>query len=405
MPAPAGVQAPTEQPCGTPDAQRSLVVDVLIALVVVGLSLASLMGRTSQVLETDQGHVRFRSPDALGVELLVLGAAPLIWRRRAPFLVLVVTTAAFFSYHRLGYAPTPIPYAPLIALYTLALAWPMVPSLAAASGLVVVVVLLFATRHGPITDDQILTYLLFIVVTWGLGHGIQLNRAKAALLAERTVQLAREQQMNTRLAIEQEQARIARDVHDVIAHHVSVIVAQAAAVQRVLASQPEKGLPTLRTIEVSGRQALTEMRRMLGALQPTSGAADRGPDPGLGQIHALLANAERAGLAATLVIEGTPRALPALVDVNAYRIVQEALTNVLKHAGPARAHVLVVFRQDGLRLRICDDGEGGEPQATGIGLVGMRQRVAMLGGRLSVGPRPDGGFEVAATLPVSSDLS
>ena len=225
--------------------------------------------------------------------------------------------------------------------------------------------------------------------------------ARAVLLEERAVRLAREQADRTRLAVEQEQARIARELHDIVAHNVSVIVAQAGAAQRVFTTQPDQARQALSSIETAGREALTEMRRLLGVLRADPGHADRAPQPGLAQLPALLAQVARAGLPVRLATRGTPRPLPAGVQLSAYRIVQEALTNTLKHAAAAGATVVLGYRAGALELEVRDDGQGSPAGlAAGQGLVGMRQRAALLGGQLTAGPAPGGGFQVTAHLPI-----
>jgi signal transduction histidine kinase len=207
--------------------------------------------------------------------------------------------------------------------------------------------------------------------------------------------------MTTRLAIQQERARIARDLHDVVAHHVGVIVARARLEQRAVDPYGER-LEALRSIESTGREALTEMRRMLDVLQPTEGEPETETRQGVDQLEALLQQIESAGLPCALTVRGTKRPLPAAVGSTAYHVVQEALTNALKHAGPTRAEVWVTYESGWLRVEVVDEGSGvaGGSQH-GHGLAGMRQRVALVGGKLSVGARPGGGFEVSAELPVA----
>jgi len=382
----------------------TVFADVLLAAVVSCVALASLVSRLSEVLEAESGNIRFRPPDAVGVGLLLVGTASITWRRRAPLLVLFVSCAAFFVEQVSGYATPPVPYAPLIAIYTVSVIWTPLRS-AAVTGLVMVgIVYLFFNRNGPITDDQFLTYLISAGASWGLGYGVQLSRARTVLVEERAVQLAREQVTKTRLAVEQERARIARELHDIVAHNVSVIVAQSMAAQRVFTAQPALARQALSAIEASGRDALVEMRLLLGLLKPEPGTSEqRGPQPGLGQLAGLLSQIRRAGLPVELEVRGEPRSLPAAVELNAYRIVQEALTNTLRYAGPARARLLVAYDADVLRLRVRDDGRacsGDEKLVAGHGLVGMRERVALLGGTLAAGPRPEGGFEISVELPM-----
>lgn len=381
-----------------------VALDGLLALLVTAVALVSFVGRLEQVLETEHGSVHFNPPDTLGAVLLLCGTVPIAWRRRYPLLVFLVTSGAFFAYFESGYAPPPLPYSLIVVMGTLAAAWTPRRSASAVVAVVIAMLLLYFTHHSPITDDYFVAYLVAILAGWAVGYGIQLSRARAALVEERTIQLARERDTLTRLAVEQERARIARDLHDIVAHHVSVIVAQAGAAQRVLDRRPDEGRRALHSIETTGRQAMVEMRRMLGVLTL---AADTEPAPaqhGLGQLASLIEHTQHGGLRTELQVRGIPRILPAAVETSAYRVVQEALTNALRHAGAAQVRVIVDYQDAVLGLRIRDDGRGGAPagDSTGRGLVGMRQRVTMLGGRLWAGPLPDGGFEVAADIPVPS---
>jgi signal transduction histidine kinase len=376
-----------------------LVVDGLLALAVAGAAIGSLVGRMSQVRLTPTGSIGFHGADGLGIAVLLVGTLSLAWRRRAPLPVLVVSGTAFFLYEGLGYAPTPLPFAPLMALYTVAARCPTPASVSACLALSTGVIATGVTDHGPITHDQFLGYLFSVLVAWMLGYGVRLSRTRLWLLEQRASGLVREQADRTRLAVEQEQARIARELHDIVAHNVSVIVAQATAARRVFDTEPEHARQVLGAIETTARQALVEMRRLLGVLHPDP-RAERAPQPGLDQLPGLVAQIGRAGLPVELVVQGRPRPLPAGVELSAYRIVQEALTNALKHAGAARATVVLGYCAGGLELRVSDDGRGAPAGVVaGQGLVGMGQRAALLGGQLVTGPGPQGGFQVTATLP------
>jgi signal transduction histidine kinase len=376
------------------------VVDGLLAVLVTGLALASLVGRASQVRLTPVGHVRFRTADALGVALLLLGTLPIAWRRRAPLLVLGVSGATFLLYEALGYAPPPLPFAPLIALYTVAVSSEALTATAATGAMAIGVAAAAVTHRGPLTHDQFLAYLLSTVAAGVLGYGVQL-RSRVASLEQQAVRLAREQSDRTKLAVEQEQARIARELHDIVAHNISVIVALAGAARRVADAELEHARQALSAIELTGREALTEMRRLLGVLRTDRGVAERAPQPGLDRLPFLLAQVEQAGLPVQLTVHGTPRPLPAGIELSAYRIVQEALTNTLKHAGTTRATVALGYHNGYLELQIRDDGHSPTADLVpGQGLVGMQQRAALLGGELAAGPGPEGGFRVMAKLPV-----
>jgi signal transduction histidine kinase len=220
---------------------------------------------------------------------------------------------------------------------------------------------------------------------------------------EERVELAeRERELAAREAVVEERARIARELHDVIAHNVSMMVVQAGAERRVLDGANGSTREVLQTIEQIGRSALTEMRRLVGMLR-SDGENPLAPQPGLDDVATLVGQVREAGLPVDLTVEGERRELPAGIELSAYRIVQEALTNALKHAGDAYAQVSIRYSADSLELEILDDGGGAGSLATpgGHGLVGMRERVALYGGRFDASRRPGGGFAVRAKLPIA----
>jgi signal transduction histidine kinase len=256
--------------------------------------------------------------------------------------------------------------------------------------------------------------LAFFQLPGGVGLGLSLTatlafwlagvlvraRRQSASLAERNVELQRQ----AARAAAAERIRIARELHDIVAHHLSVIVLQAAGAR----ASGKSAEAALEKIENSGRQALAETRRLLGVLRDTGEQSGLAPQPGIGELDALAGTVRAAGLPVNLVISGDHAALPATVDVSVYRIVQEALTNVLKHAGPARAEVTIGCAQDAVTIEITDDGTiepGNHAPGGGHGLAGMRERAAMFGGELCAGPRPGGGFAVHARLPLADGPS
>jgi signal transduction histidine kinase len=239
------------------------------------------------------------------------------------------------------------------------------------------------------------SFTLVALVAMLLARRVVGDRERRAQMAERERDLA------AREAVVEERARIARELHDVIAHHVSMIVLQAGAERRVLDGAHSSTRDVLETVERTGRSALTEMRRLLGMLRADA-HEPLTPQPGLTDVPALVTQLRDAGLPVDLYVEGEPLELPVGIDLSAYRIVQEALTNALKHAGEATATVAIRYAKDSLELEIVDDGAG-TPSAAGSGghgLVGMRERVALYGGRLDAGRRPGGGFAVRVLLPI-----
>jgi signal transduction histidine kinase len=238
---------------------------------------------------------------------------------------------------------------------------------------------------------------------WLAGFLLRLRRLRTDALQERTVALEQEQEARARAAVAEERARIARDLHDAVAHSMSVIVVQAGAERLALPEQAGSTREVLRSIEETSRQALVEMRRLVEMLRKDDEELALAPQPSLAHLELLAQQVREAGLPVDLRIEGDPRALPPGVDLSAYRIVQEALTNALKHAGPARARVTVTYAPDQLELEICDDGSGASTRADGggHGLVGMRERVAVFGGVLEANRRLEGGYQLRATLPLA----
>ncbi|MGI8692136.1 MAG: sensor histidine kinase [Geodermatophilaceae bacterium] len=375
-------------------------VDALLAMLVSGLALASITGdpQDSGLWPTD---IWTGTADGFVVLLLFVGTASVAWRRRTPLVVLFVTGSTFLLFMAVAPMPPPLPFAPLIAVYTVTNRYPARVSTGAAVALAGAVVGAAVVRRGAI-DDDFLDYLLLGLAAWALGHSGRLSRSRAALIEQRARHLSREQDAATQRAVEKEKARIAREMHDIIAHHVCVIVAQAAAFSRQTGPDPRPARQALGSIEITAREALTEMRRLLGAMGTEETDLSRRPQPGLEQLPALVSQIERAGLPVELVVNGSQRPLAVGVELNAYRIIQEALTNTLQHAGPARATVELVYQQDVLELRVRDDGNGELPEFTsGRGLIGMRQRAALLGGELAVGPGQDKGIEVMVQLPVA----
>ena len=230
------------------------------------------------------------------------------------------------------------------------------------------------------------------------------RRGRRAVAAEaRAAQLERDHEQRAQAAVATERGRIARELHDVIAHSVSVMTVQAGAARMQLPDHPDRAMPPLMAVEETGRQALTELRRLLGILHEND-ARTLAPQPGLTDLPGLAEAMQHAGVEVDVRVDGRPRPLPASLDLTAYRIVQEALTNVLKHAGPAQATVVVHYHPDALRLDITDDGKAPPTTAdgSGHGLPGMQERVNLFGGQLAAGPSRDGGYSVNAQLPLES---
>jgi signal transduction histidine kinase len=251
------------------------------------------------------------------------------------------------------------------------------------------------TLHAHVSA---LGWMLPVVIAWLLG-------AYMRELRERASRAEREREERAAAAVASERARIARELHDIVAHNVSVMVVQAEAADEMLErGKPERARTPIRKIEETGRAALTDMRRLLGILREADARPAFAPQPGIANLELLLAKVRESGLHVELEVVGEPEPLPPGVDLSAYRIVQEALTNALRYAGPARARVLVRFAAGALELEVVDDGVGaGAGGNGGHGLVGMRERVALFGGELEAGPGPQGGYRVRARLLLGAD--
>ncbi|MDX3097246.1 sensor histidine kinase [Streptomyces sp. ME19-03-3] len=264
--------------------------------------------------------------------------------------------------------------------------------------------------------DTVATVFLAVpfVLAWVIGDSLRTRRAYYAELEERAARLQREREAQSKAAVAAERARIARELHDVVAHNVSVMVVQADGAAYVLDASPEQAKQALQTISTTGRQALTEMRRLLGVLRAGDDCGGEYlPQPGVDQLTDLIEQVRGAGLPVAFEVEGETRPLASGVELTAYRIVQEALTNTRKHGGAeARAKVRLTFTDSDLGLLIEDDGrgaqqelyEGGGEDGQGQGLIGMRERVGMVSGTLDAGPRPGGGFRISAVLPLKAGV-
>jgi signal transduction histidine kinase len=326
--------------------------------------------------------------------LAACNVLPLLWRRRFPFTVLTVT-GIFTTWLSLVDAIGQLPAAQLVATYTVAALCPPMLRLLAVLGTVVGV-----SISVLVPKDQVLalgTVGIMFTVAYALGTSARARRDRIAMLEERARRLAEEQEVAATL----ERERIAREVHDILAHSMSLVVVQAEAGPVAVRSDPDKAEEVFDTISTTAREALAQLRRALGVLRSPEPA--REPQPDLDALPSLVERVRRAGLPATLEEDGERRPVPADLATTAYRIVQESLTNTVKHAAASHAWVRLDWRDGALRLEVRDDGRGpaGNGGHGGHGLVGMRERVAAAGGELTSGAGPDGtGFLVTATLPL-----
>jgi signal transduction histidine kinase len=384
-----------------PDARRARlraagpwVLDGLLALVAAAVGVSLL----ATAMPFDPG-----SPRAWAAYLLLLAhILPLAVRRRWPLAVLVWALATGAAFAAVGPSLVPLSFTILIYVYTAAAHCPRRVSLAGLAATEAQLGVVWLARPRSIGDRGTLVIDgLLMVAAWWLGDGTRRRLEAVAAAQQRAAELELAREELARRAVTEERLRIARELHDVVAHSMSIIAVQSGVGAHVLDSQPEEARKALAAVEATSRQALVEMRRLLGVLREE--AEPRGslaPAAGLAELEALAAEVARAGVRVEVRIEGTPTALPAGLDLSAYRIVQEALTNVVRHAGPATALVTVGYASGAVTVEVVDDGRGGEPGDGGHGIPGMRERAALYGGTMEAGPLPGGGFRVAATLPL-----
>ena len=345
---------------------------------------------------------------------LFLGASSLTlaWRRRAPVAVVVLSMSLEAGAMAFG-VPVDLLNSILprwaISLYSLGAYADIraaIGGLIAAVGIVLFGTLLAPRAPGP---DNIVFGLIVTCGPWLTGRLVRRRTDHAVALALRAQELERSQAAREQAAVALERERIARELHDIIAHSVSVMTIQAGAVEEIIEQDPGKAKEAAAAIRSTGRQALVDLRRMLGLLRDEAGqSAALAPQPGLANLDQLLDDVRRAGLAVTLDVEGIPKDLPAAIDLSAFRVVQESLTNILKHARASAARVDVRYRSDAVDIEVVDDGAGEPPglhdapqqECVGHGLIGMRERVALYGGTLEYGRRAAGGFRVHALLPL-----
>jgi signal transduction histidine kinase len=366
--------------------------DVYVVLVLVGLALGEVL-------------LRGLEPRTPLLVLAVLTPLPLVWRARSPLEVLAVSVALLIAGELIaqldGY-PVALGCVAVIATYSAA-AHLRGRRTETADVLVIVAIVgsaaVAATKHwdGSVATNVASALISLTVLfrgAWSAGRWVQARRDRERAAVE-------EREERARAVLRQERARIARELHDVVAHAMSVIVLQARGARHSLPVRPEETREALEAVERAASHGLAEMRRLLSALREHGESADLAPQPSVEHIDSLAADVRAAGLPVEVRVEGASRELPASINLCGYRIVQEALTNTLKHAGPATARVLIRYGEDALEVEVTDTGAGDRNGSTGgEGLAGMRERVAVLGGRLQAGPQQHGGYAVTARLPL-----
>jgi signal transduction histidine kinase len=393
--------------------------DAALALVFAAAALVSLEAVHDQIRHFDPS---FDLPATGPAVLAMLGITlPLVWRRRAPFSVAIAVVVAFL----VGRIVVEVPEASItvlagsLAIYSAALHGrprfrTLVLSLCLAAILAEVAREVFfagsADELNPLAQAFILTYNVVVLsLPWMLGSVIRSLREHERELADRAAELQREREANARQAVFAERVRIARELHDVVAHHVSVMGVQAGAARRVMERQPDQAIAALSSIESSSRQAVLELQRLLGFLRRGDEVDDLASQPGLAQLVDLVSQSAEGELTVDLSIEGEPRPLSPTLEVSAYRVVQEALTNTRKHSAASTATVRVRYGPETLEVEVIDDGAGGAAGSPvnegGHGLIGMRERASLHGGHLRAGPRSEGGFAVHATFPLKGSVA
>jgi signal transduction histidine kinase len=335
----------------------------------------------------------YRGPQGVATAGVLVLSAVLLWRRRVPLMTLAAATAVLTVQWAYARGVAELPNASLAAIllvaYTVGAHLPrtrgLVAMLAGASAFLIQDGLDWEAGYKSVRTDAGFYALFF--AAWAAGVGIRALR--------------REREEKARLAVVEERTRLARELHDVVAHSVTVMVLQAGAARQIVDTEPETAKSMLVAIEASGRDALAELRRLLGILRNAGDDDDRRRPSGVRDLDDLADTAARGGLEVKVVVEGEPRELPPGVDLSAYRIVQEALTNALKHGRADVASVRVRFGDASLELEVVDDGRGASTNGSGgHGLQGLRERAALYGGTLHAGRDPGGGYRVAATLPL-----
>jgi signal transduction histidine kinase len=390
--------------------------DLALAIALAVYNVASLIPETKQL---QLPYVAFL--------LVVLQALPLTWRRRWPLLVFFAVGIPRTLYDQLGISFAPLPLGPAIAYYTI------MDRCSTRVRVVISALLLVGIIQGQTTPGHTEPYDFFIallqfVVAGMAGALSRTHRAYVSEIETRAEQAEAERDRQVALAAAAERARIARELHDVVAHHVSLIAVQSEAAAALLPARPADAIKSVEVIGRTAREALTELRRLLGVLRGPAhldGRANTAPSPSISELDDVLGQVRQAGIAVNLRVVGSPSKLPPGVDLAAYRIVQEALTNAVKHSGAAEAAVTVSYEPGYVTVAVTDSGNGGvevtvdsTPKRThvsregardgarprladsgGFGLAGIAERVASCGGKLTVGPGDAGGFAVTARLP------
>ncbi|GLZ77602.1 two-component sensor histidine kinase [Actinorhabdospora filicis] len=333
--------------------------------------------------------------------LTCLCAVPLIWRRRFPLTVLLLVNVPAMINQYIDGVGQPLPYAGLIATYTVAAISPLTQRLV-MNGIALVVIPLAVAFNSNQAREYLFTFFTYFGA-YALGRLTHTRQERAREVEARAEQLERTREAEAQRAVAEERARIARDMHDVLSHAVSIMIVQAEAGPLVVRKDPDRAERAFDAIASAGRDAMTQLRRMLGVLKEEPGDALRVPQPTLDDLQGLVSGVSSSGPAVSLDVTGSPTPLPADAQVAIYRIVQEALTNVVKHARATRVTVALDWTPGELTASITDDGRGpsGASDGRGHGMISFRERAAAHGGTVTTGPGPSGGFQVTARFPLT----
>jgi len=385
----------------------SPVRDAILAVLVTVLLVSGSLGEGDPKSPSDQIMFPGHSAPHPGAALLLVAVACLVlaWRRRWPVAVLAVSAVAVTVYSVLGYVNGASLIAPVLALYAVATQVSVRRAVVAAVATLALLMTATAVNNpfGQISGGGFDILPGMVAAALFAGIAVANRRAYVASIQDRAEQDARRR-------VDEERLRIARELHDVVAHTMATINVQAGVAAHVLSSRPEAAAESLQAIKAASKEGLRELRAILNVLRQADDADPTQPAPGTAQLEALVAGARQAGLETTFTVTGKQVPLPAAVDLAAYRIVQESLTNAIRHAGPATAAVSLDYRHDELHIDVTDTGCGlpagtAAGQNGGHGLAGMRERAAAVGGTVESGPGPGGGFRVAARLPFGGQLA
>ncbi len=385
----------------------SPVRDAILAVLVTVLLVSGSLGEGDPKNPADQIQFRGHLVPHPGAAVLLVAVAclVLVWRRRWPVAVLAVSVGAVTAYSLLGYVNGAALVAPVLALYAVATRVSVRRAVVAAVATLAVLMTATAVNNpfGHISGGGFDILPGMVAAALFAGIAVANRRAYTASMLERAEQEARRR-------VDEERLRIARDLHDVVAHTMATINVQAGVAAHVLSSRPEAAAESLQAIKAASKEGLKELRTILDVLRQADDADPTQPTPGTAQLEDLIAGARRAGLETTFTVTGEPVPLPTTVDLAAYRIVQESLTNAIRHAGPATAAVSLDYHAGELRIDVTDTGRGQPTGAAagrsgGHGLAGMRERAATVGGTVETGPGPGGGYRVAARLPFGGQFA